>query len=75
MKHTYKITGMTCQGCQAKVENALNDIDGISAKVTLEPAEATITMDQHVASEKLQEALSAIGNYTIEMAGHSMKAR
>lgn len=74
MKHTYKITGMTCQGCRAKVENALNDIDGISAKVTLEPAETTITMDQHVPTEKLQEALSAIGNYTIEMAGHSTKA-
>lgn len=73
MKHTYKITGMTCQACRAKVENALNSIDGISAKVTLEPAEATITMDKHVPTEKLQEAISAVGNYTIEMAGHAMK--
>lgn len=73
MKHTYKITGMTCQGCQTKVENALNGIDGITAMVTLETAEATITMDKHISTEKLQEALSAAGSYTIEMACHSMK--
>ena len=35
MTHTYKIIGMTCKGCRDKVENALNGIDGISAKVTL----------------------------------------
>jgi Cu+-exporting ATPase len=69
MKHTYKITGMTCQGCRSKVENALNGIDGISAKVTLEPAEAIIMMDKHIPTEKLQEALSAVGNYSIAMSG------
>lgn len=69
MKHIYKITGMTCQGCRTKVENALNGIEGVSAKVTLEPAEATITMDKHIATEKLQAALSAAGNYRIEMSG------
>lgn len=69
MKHTYKITGMTCQGCQTKVENALNAIDGISAKVTLEPAEAIITMDKHIPTEKLQEVLSVAGNYKIHMSG------
>lgn len=71
MKHTYQITGMTCQGCRNKVENALNEIDGISAEVSLEPAEATITMNKHIPTEKLQEALSAAGNYKIEMKGHS----
>jgi Cu+-exporting ATPase len=69
MKHIYKITGMTCQGCRTKVENALNGIDGVSAKVTLETAEATITMDKHIPTEKLQETLSAAGNYTIQMSG------
>lgn len=70
MKHTYKISGMTCQGCRAKVEKALNGIDGISATVTLDPAEAVITMDKHIATEKLQETLSATGDYRIEMEGH-----
>ncbi|SMC56931.1 heavy metal translocating P-type ATPase [Pedobacter nyackensis] len=73
MKHTYKITGMTCQGCRTKVENALNSISGVSAEVTLEPAEATITMDKHISTEKLQGAISAVGNYTIEMINHAVK--
>jgi copper chaperone CopZ len=70
MEHTYKITGMSCQGCRSKVENALNTIDGISAKVSLEPAEAIITMEKHVPTEKLKEALSTIGHYGIEMRTH-----
>ncbi|KQR68308.1 heavy metal translocating P-type ATPase [Pedobacter sp. Leaf176] len=68
MEHTYKITGMSCQGCRSKVENVLNAIDGVSAQVTLEPAEAVITMQEHIPTEKLQEALSAAGHYGIEMA-------
>ncbi|MGN7986438.1 heavy metal translocating P-type ATPase [Pedobacter sp. KLB.chiD] len=68
MEHTYKITGMSCQGCRSKVENVLNAIDGVSAQVTLEPAEAVITMQEHIPIEKLQEALFAAGHYGIEMA-------
>lgn len=70
MEHTYKITGMSCNGCHTKVENALNAIEGMSAVVTLEPPQAKITMQKHIPTEKLQEALSAVGNYTIEMSGH-----
>lgn len=73
MTHIYKITGMTCQGCRSKVESALNEIDGITTKVTLEPAEARITMEKYIPTEKLQEAISAVGSYTVEMADHSMK--
>ena len=70
MKHTYKISGMSCEGCRDKVENALNKIEGVSSVVTLEPPEATVTMEKHVPIEKLQEALSAVGTYTITAAGH-----
>ncbi|GAA6768174.1 heavy metal translocating P-type ATPase [Flavobacterium sp. CGRL1] len=67
MEHQYIISGMSCNGCRTKVEKTLNEIEGIHAEVNLNPGEATITMDKHVATEKLQEALSAAGNYTIEM--------
>ncbi|WDF58982.1 heavy metal translocating P-type ATPase [Flavobacterium sp. KACC 22758] len=67
MEHQYIISGMSCNGCRTKVEKTLNEIEGIHAEVNLNPGEATITMDNHVATEKLQEALSAAGNYTIEM--------
>lgn len=67
MTHQYIISGMSCNGCRTKVEKVLNEIEGIHAEVNLNPGIATITMDKHVATEKLQEVLSAAGNYTIEM--------
>jgi P-type Cu+ transporter len=70
MTHTYKINGMTCDGCRTKVEKALNTLSGVQATVTLNPMEATITMEKHVPTEDLQKALSTAGNYTIEMTHH-----
>jgi Cu2+-exporting ATPase len=67
MIHTYNITGMTCDGCRAKVEKTLNTIEGIEAKVSLNPPIVTITMEKHIPTEKLQEALIAVEKYTIEM--------
>ena len=73
MIHTYNITGMTCDGCRAKVEKTLNTIEGIEAKVSLNPPVATITMEKHIPTEKLQEALIAVGKYTIEMSNSKTK--
>lgn len=67
MKHTYTISGMTCDGCRTKVEKTLNVIDGIEAKVSLNPPIATITMEKHIPITQLLEALSAVGKYTIEV--------
>ena len=30
MKHTYKVSGMTCTGCQAKVQHLLSQVKGVS---------------------------------------------
>lgn len=73
MIHTYNITGMTCDGCRAKVEKTLNTIEGIEAKVSLNPPVATITMEKHIPTEKLQEALIAVGKYSIEMSNGKTK--
>ncbi len=67
MTHTYTISGMTCDGCRTKVEKTLNAVEGIEAKVSLNPSIATITMEKHIPITQLQEALSAVGKYTIEM--------
>ncbi|UQD57662.1 heavy metal translocating P-type ATPase [Flavobacterium sp. K5-23] len=71
MTHTYKITGMSCDGCRTKVEKTLNAIEGIEAVVVLDPALATLTMEKHIPVAQLQDALSAVGNYTIEMIPHA----
>ena len=59
MKHTYTITGMTCNGCKASVEKTLNTIPEVTiASVNLEKSEVIIEMSSHISTEKLQNALS-----------------
>jgi cation transport ATPase len=59
MKHTYTVTGMTCNGCKNSVEKALNAISEVDkASINLEASEATIEMSEHISTEKLQSALS-----------------
>lgn len=58
MKHTYKITGMTCNNCKASVEKKLNEIENVTnVSVNLEKAEAEITMDSHISTDVLKKAL------------------
>ncbi len=65
MTHAYQVSGMTCNGCRTTVEKTLNQMEGLSAEVTLNPPVATITMQHHIATDNLQEALSKAGNYVI----------
>lgn len=58
---------MTCDGCRTRVEKRLNTIDGVEAKVSLQPPMATITMEKHIPTTELQAALMSIGAYSIEM--------
>ena len=74
MTHTYQITGMSCSGCQNKVEKKLNEIEGISkAKVTLNPPVAVIEMEQPIPTATIQAALFKVGNYTIAKGKASIK--
>ena len=73
MKHTYKVTGMTCVGCESDVKSALSSLKEITAvQVDLDKEEATVEMSTHVTVEKLQQTLLLAGlHYTITMAGSS----
>ena len=43
MKTTFKISGMTCNGCRSTVENKLSSLDGVdNAQVNLTNGEATV---------------------------------
>lgn len=64
MKHTYKITGMTCNSCKASVEKNLGDLNDVThVNVNLENQEATITMSNPIELNELQKALPS--KYTI----------
>jgi cation transport ATPase len=66
MTHTYKITGMTCSGCQAKVQGLLSKINGVkNVAIDLSNAEAKINMDKHISTEELQLALKDYPKYQL----------
>jgi Cu+-exporting ATPase len=71
MKHTYKIIGMSCNGCRNHVEDTLSKVEGVSsAAVSLEKAEAVIEMESHIPIEIFQEALKNDGGrYSIHNLG------
>ena len=58
MTHTYTITGMTCNGCKAAVEKALQNIEAVTeVSVSLEKSQAEISMRKHIDTAELQKAL------------------
>jgi len=67
MKHTYKITGMTCNGCRTNAEDTLKNIKGVTkATVKLEEGIAEVEMEKHIATETLQQEFLKAGlHYTI----------
>ena len=66
MKHLYSISGMHCNGCKNKVENALNEINDVEAVVSLDTNSATISTKKQIPIAKLQKVLSAVGTYIIK---------
>ncbi len=67
MKHNYKISGMSCNGCRSHVEKALSEVEGVTqVEVSLEDKSAIVEMDKHVSLSTFQEALKESGgNYSI----------
>ena len=66
MTHTYNISGMTCSGCQAKVQKLLSGVSGVtSVNIDLASGQAKITMDSHVSTARLKETLSEYPKYQL----------
>lgn len=73
MTHTYEITGMTCTGCTETIKDQIEQHpDVISAEISLEQNEATIHMDKHVPTVKLQELFGKDSKYSISEKPHHM---
>lgn len=66
MKHTYKVSGMTCSSCQSKVQLLLSQVKGVSnVSIDLEKGEADITMEHHIATSELKNALKENPRYQL----------
>ncbi len=66
MNKQYKILGITCSGCQKKISEKLNSIEGIKADVNLENNTVTISSEKEFELNTLNNALEEIGNYKLE---------
>ena len=58
---TIQIKGMTCGHCSARVEKALNAIDGVEAIVNLESNSALVKLTKNVSNDALKDAIVAAG--------------
>jgi copper chaperone CopZ len=66
MTHTYHISGMTCTGCQAKVQGLLSKVPNVTqVSIDLAKGEAAISMNKHVATPELQAALKDYPKYQL----------
>lgn len=55
------VEGMTCDHCRTRVENRLNEMDGISANVNLKRKEAVIRAEREISDEEIIAAVERAG--------------
>jgi len=73
MTHTYKVTGMTCGSCEAKVKSSLLLLPNVTGvAVSKEDRSATITMDKHIPLTTIQNAVDK--KYSITAPAHNETA-
>ena len=57
-----KVEGMHCSGCENRVKNALEQIDGIEeVKASHEDGEVVIKISHEVSMEEVKEAIEDLG--------------
>lgn len=61
MNKTIKIEGMMCAHCTGRVEKALNDMDGVTAVVSLDEKNAVVTTSKDISEEALVQAITDAG--------------
>lgn len=74
MKHTYKVYGMTCNGCRNHVEQTLRDVEGVT-DVVVDPENhrATVEMESHIPIDVFQKVFEEEGgSYSIAMPDDNM---
>jgi len=64
---TLQIKGMSCGHCSARVEKALNAIDGVEAKVDLETNSAKVNLTKDISDEVLKTAVDNVGYEVVEV--------
>ncbi len=61
------IEGMMCDHCAARIQNALNSLDGINAKVNLNKETAVIKSDREMNEARIKEVIADLGYVVASM--------
>ncbi len=64
MQQTFRIDGMHCGGCVARVTRALKPLAD-DVEVTLDPPQAKLNVPDALALVAVQAAVKAVGDYTV----------
>lgn len=67
MKKVLVIDGMSCAHCAGHVEEALNALEGVHAKVQLKKNLAQVTLKADVSDEALKNAVAEAGYTVVEI--------
>ena len=55
------VEGMHCESCQARIEKAIDRLDGVVCKTNLHKKTATVTYSQPVSDDTLKEIVEKLG--------------
>jgi copper chaperone CopZ len=71
MKKVFTVTGMKCEHCEARVENAIKEVDGVNvngAKADHTADNVTVEYDENAVSpSQLKDAVDALGRYELSL--------
>lgn len=74
MTHEYQVSGITCDGCVAKIKGYLEKVPGITGVSIGLDGVASITMGRHVSTAELQAALRDAPQYQLREKSVAMPA-
>ena len=71
---TFRVEGMHCEKCKARVEEIVNDIKGVAGKADLKKGELTVSYSEEVSDELIKARIERAG-YTVTEIWNADSAR
>lgn len=59
------VDGMMCSGCEVRIENALNSLDGVWAKASSSDGSVRVLMKSPLSEDTLRSTINDLGIYTL----------
>ena len=66
-KKTLKIEGMMCHHCTGRVDKVLNEMDGVTATVSLEGKSAEVELSKEISDEELVKVITEAGYEVVDI--------